>query len=382
MHKDDFQAPQAGQAVFTPKGYWAFIPAPLPPEISYDPHLVLALSRADAALSELSGLGHHIINPQLLIASYIRKEAVLSSRIEGTRAGIADLLLDDLETPNSASGNADLREVQNYVTAMEYGIGRLNSLPLSLRLVREIHARLMEGVRGGNATPGEFRRSQNWIGPAGSTLADAPYVPPPPGEMMDCLANWESFLQDRGNLPELIQCALLHEQFEAIHPFLDGNGRVGRLMITLFLIEHGRLSQPLLYLSAYIEVHRREYYDLLQRVRTHGDWNSWLLYFLRGVEETSKQAVRQAGALLDLREQLHIEIRSKPKAAALIDPLFTNPYMTVSRAAELLNVSLPTARQVVRTLEESGVLQEVTGRAWGKTYVATRILRLMDNFTE
>lgn len=382
MNKNDFHASQVGQAIYTPRGYWAFIPTPLPPDISYDPHLVLALSRADAALSELSGLGRHVINPRLLIASYIRKEAVLSSRIEGTRAGIADLLLEDLETPDNASSSADLKEVQNYVTALEYGIDRLSSLPLSLRLVQEIHALLMEGVRGGNATPGEFRRSQNWIGPAGSTLADAPYVPPPPDEMMGCLAKWELFLQDRGIFPELIQCALLHEQFEAIHPFLDGNGRIGRLLITLFLIERGRLSQPLLYLSAYIEAHRQEYYDLLQRVRTHGDWNSWLLYFLHGVEKTSKQAVRQAGALMDLREQLHVEIRSQPKAAALIDPLFTNPYITVSRAAELLNVSLPTARQAVKALEESKILQEVTGRAWGKTYVATRILGLIENSTD
>jgi Fic family protein len=382
MNQDDFHALQAGQAIFTPRGYWAFIPAPLPPDISYDPHLVLALSKADAALSELSGLGRHIINPHLLISSYIRKEAVLSSRIEGTRAGIADLLINDLGVPDSASSSEDLKEVQNYVAALEYGITRLDSLPLSLRLVREIHARLMEGVRGGNATPGEFRRSQNWIGPAGSTLADAPYVPPPVDEMNACLASWELFLQDRGSFPELIQCALLHEQFEAIHPFLDGNGRIGRLLITLFLIERGRLAQPLLYLSTYIEAHRQEYYDLLQRVRTHGDWNAWLHYFLRGVEETSKQAVRQAGTLLDLREQLLIENRSKPKVVALIDPLFINPYMTVSRAAELLSVSLPTARHVVRTLEESGVIQEVTGRAWGKTYVATRILRLIENSPE
>jgi Fic family protein len=272
-----------------------------------------------------------------------------------------------------------LREVQNYIAALEYGIERLRSLPLSIRLVREIHARLMEGVRGGSATPGEFRRSQNWIGPVGSTLADAPYVPPPADEMMACLASWELFLQDHGSFPELIQCALLHEQFETIHPFLDGNGRMGRLLITLFLIERGRLSQPLLYLSAYIEAHRQEYYDLLQRVRTHGDWTAWLLYFLRGVEETSKQAVRQAGALMDLRAQLQIETRSKPKTVALIDPLFTNPYLTVARAAELLNVSLPTARQVVKELEESGVLHEVTGRAWGKTYVAARILKLIEH---
>lgn len=378
MNRENFHAPQAGQVVLAPGDYWAFVPAPLPPKIDYDPGLVVALSRADAALSELSGLGRYMINPHLLIASYIRKEAVLSSRIEGTRTGIADLLIDDLETPNNPK-DEDIREVKNYIAALEYGIERLNSLPLSLRLVREIHARLMEGVRGGNATPGDFRRSQNWIGPAGSTLADATYVPPPPDEMMGCLANWEIFLQESGSFPELIQCAILHAQFEAIHPFLDGNGRVGRLLITLFLIERGRLSQPLLYLSAYIEAHRQEYYDLLQRISTEGDWNSWLHFFLYGVEETSRQAVRQAGALMDLREQLQREIRGKPKAAALLDPLFANPYMTVSRAAELLNVSQPTARQAIQTLEKSGVLQEVTGRSWGKIYVATQILSLIEN---
>ena len=378
MNQENFHAPQAGQVVLAPGGYWAFIPAPLPPKIDYDPGLVVRLSRADAALSELSGLGRYMINPHLLIASYIRKEAVLSSRIEGTRAGIADLLIDDLDTPNNHK-DGDIKEVQNYIAALEYGIERLNSLPLSLRLVREIHARLMEGVRGGNAAPGEFRRSQNWIGPAGSTLADATYVPPPPSEMMDCLGNWEMFLQESGSFPELIQCAILHAQFEAIHPFLDGNGRIGRLLITLFLIERGRLSQPLLYLSAYIEANRQEYYDLLQRINTEGDWSPWFHYFLHGVEETCQHAVRQAGALMELREQLHREMRSKPKAAALIDPLFVNPYMTVSRAAELLNVSLPTARQAIQTLEESGILQEVTGRAWGKTYVESKILSLIEN---
>ena len=378
MNRENFHASQAGQVVLAPGGYWAFIPAPLPPKIDYDPGLVVALSRADAALSELSGLGRYMINPHLLIASYIRKEAVLSSRIEGTRAGIADLLIDDLESPNNHKDD-DIKEVQNYITALEYGIERLNSLPLSLRLVREIHARLMEGVRGGNAAPGEFRRSQNWIGPAGSTLVDATYVPPPPSEMTDCLGNWEMFLQESGSFPELIQCAILHAQFEAIHPFLDGNGRIGRLLITLFLIERGRLSQPLLYLSAYIEAHRQEYYDLLQRISTEGDWSSWFHYFLYGVEETCRQAVRQAGALMELREQLHREMRNKPKAATLIDPLFVNPYMTVSRAAELLSVSLPTARQAIQTLEESGILQEVTGRAWGKIYVESQILSLIEN---
>jgi Fic family protein len=188
------------------------------------------------------------------------------------------------------------------VTALEYGIQRLADLPLSLRLVREIHAHLMEGVRGDQAAPGEFRRSQNWIGPAGSTIANAAYVPPPPDELMPALGKWEEFLQEHDVLPDLVQCALLHEQFEAIHPFLDGNGRVGRLLITLFLMERGRLSQPLLYLSSYIEAHRQDYYDLLQRVRTHGDWNAWIMFFLTGVKETAQQALRQTSILVDLRE--------------------------------------------------------------------------------
>ena len=272
--------------------------------------------------------------------------------------------------------------MQNYVVALEQGIERLKTLPLSLRLVREIHAHLMEGVRGGNATPGEFRRSQNWIGPAGSTLNDAPYVPPPVDEMLGCLANWELFLQDRSSFPDLIQCAILHEAFEAIHPFLDGNGRVGRLLITLFLMERNRLSQPLLYLSTYIEAHRQEYYDHLQRVRTDGDWISWILFFLNGVEETSRQAVEQAKRLMDLRESLIEITRSKPKASALVDPLFINPYMTVSRASQILHVSLPTARQAVKGLEDLHILKEVTGRAWGKTYVAARIMTLIENSEE
>src|SRR5436309_11963912 len=303
MDPTGFRDPRAGRAVQAPGGYAAFIPAPLPPELVYDSSLVLALSRADAALSELSGLGRHLPDPHLLIAPYVRREAVLSSRIEGTKASLSDLLLDEMENAASVPREEDdVREVRNYVVALEYGIKRLRDLPLSLRLVRELHARLMKGVRGERATPGEFRRSQNWIGPPGSTPATAPYVPPPPEHMQEALADWERFLHERDKLPDLIQCALMHEQFEAIHPFLDGNGRVGRLLITLFLIERGRLSQPLLYLSAYIERHRSEYYDRLQAVRTDGDWKGWLHFFLAGIEEIAREAVRLAGKLMDLRE--------------------------------------------------------------------------------
>lgn len=335
---------------------------------------MLLLSRADAALSELSGLGRTLPNPHLLIGPYVRREAVLSSRIEGTRTSLSDLLLNEVEGSNGETDEADVHEVRNYVLALELGLQRLHDLPLSLRLVREIHGRLMEGVRGGYATPGEFRRLQNWIGPAGSTPVTAPYVPPPPAEMTIALGQWEQFLHQRETMPDLIQCALMHEQFEAIHPFLDGNGRMGRLLITLFLVERGRLSQPLLYLSDYIESHRQRYYDVLQRVRTHGDWESWLCFFLQGVEQTAQAAVRQAGMLMDLRESMRVHLQDAPRALILIDELFINPYLTVARAADILQVSNPTARQAVQVLVDADLIHEITGRQWGRVYRATPIM--------
>ena len=374
MNPKDFRATSAGKVIRTPTGYTAFIPAKLPPALTYDNQLVLSLSRADAALSELSGLGRHLPNPHLLIAPYVRREAVLSSRIEGTRASLSDLFIDEMEEPKQRTEDHDVQEVRNYVAAMGHGLERLHKLPLSLRLVREIHARLMKGARGDHATPGEFRRSQNWIGPSGSTIETAPYVPPPPEYLNDLLGDWERFLHERNTFPDLIQCAIMHEQFEAIHPFLDGNGRLGRLLITLFLIERGRLLQPLLYLSAYIEAHRQDYYDLLQRVRTHGDWTGWLRFFIAGVTEIALEAVGQAGRLMDLREKFRARLQDKPKALALLDELFLNPYMSVARAERVLKVSNPTARQAVMLLQRKGMLEEITGRTWGRLYLAKPIM--------
>ncbi|MCU0486040.1 MAG: Fic family protein [Anaerolineales bacterium] len=373
MKRSDFHAPQAGKVIQMPTGYLAFIPAPLPPVITYSQEMALALSKADAALSELSGVGRYLPNPHLLIAPYIRREAVLSSRIEGTRTSLNELWLGDLETEGRRVENADIQEVRNYIQALEYGIQRLANLPLSLRLVREVHARLMQGVRGEHATPGEFRRSQNWIGPAGSTLATAPYIPPPPDELLPALDNWEKFLHLQNVFPDLIQCAVLHEHFEALHPFLDGNGRVGRLLISLFLIERGRLSQPLLYLSSYFETNRQDYYDLLQRVRTHGEWEQWIIYFLIGVSETSRQALEQTSRLMDLREGYRLALKDQPRALNLIDPLLENPYLTAARAEEILQVSHPTARKAIVALSDAGVVEEITGREWGKVYLARAI---------
>jgi cell filamentation protein, protein adenylyltransferase len=366
----------SGKVVDLPQGYCAFVPAPLPPAITYDADLVRLLSRADAALSELSGLGRILPNPHLLIAPWVRREAVLSSRIEGTRASLSDLLIDELAEKRSA--DQDLLEVRNYVTALEYGIKRLETLPLSLRLTRELHERLMTGVRGDTATPGEFRKSQNWIGPAGSTLVTAAYVPPPVNELPACLDNWEKFLHQRDTMPDLVQCALMHEQFEAIHPFLDGNGRVGRLLVTLFLMERKRLSQPLLYLSDYIDAHRQDYYDLLQRVRTHADWIGWIRFFITGVTEIAQQAAERSSKLLDLREQYRERVRDKPRAAALIDELFINPYITVAKAQAVLKVSNPTARAAVELLVERKIVAPLNGNKWRRMYVSRPVLEAIE----
>jgi Fic family protein len=379
MDRKDFKSAEAGRLVRATGGYLAFMPAPLPPKFEYDGALVRLLSEADGALSELAGLGRNLPNPSLLIAPYIRREAVLSSRIEGTRASIADVLMDELAEESTATkGSRDVQEVRNYVTALEHGIRRLESLPLPLRLVRELHQRLMRGVRGESATRGEFRRSQNWIGAPGSTLESAIFVPPPPQVLMDALSEWERFLHVRDTFPDLVQCALVHEQFEAIHPFLDGNGRVGRLLITLFLVERQRLPQPLLYLSEFIEAHRQDYYDLLQRCRTHAEWIPWLRFFLTGVRETANQALERARRLMDLREKWRKELRANANALSLLDELFLNPYVTVAHAQSVLKVSNPTARQVVVGMQEAGLLKEVTGRAWGRMYVAEPLLRAIE----
>ncbi len=379
MQASDYQTWIAGRIVTAPPGYIAFVPAPLPPTIIYTPALVRAISEADAALSELSGTGRLLPNPHVLIAPYVRREAVLSSRIEGTQASLTDLLEDEAGQTPPQTPPDDVREVRNYIAALEHGMSLLGQLPLSLRLVREVHAKLLDGVRGNTATPGEFRRSQNWIGPPGSTPNTAPYVPPPVGEMHVALGEWEKFLHWRGEMPDLVQCALIHEHFEAIHPFLDGNGRVGRLLITLFLIDRGRLSQPLLYLSEFIERHRREYYEGLSRIRTHGDWHGWLIYFLNGVRWSAARASRQATQLLDLREHLRAKLDALPKALPLVDALFTNPYVNPPRLQKLLGISDPTARAMIVKLENLGVLREVTGRAWGKLWLADAVLKAIDD---
>ena len=383
MRFESFVAPAAGELVQSPQAAWAFVPAPLPPAIEYTPRLVKRLSAADAALGELSGLGRKMLNPHLQIAPYLRQEAVLSSRIEGTQASLSDLFQDELQdardkpsaSDESNPGN-DAPEVRNYVLAMEHGLRRLSALPVSLRLVRELHAQLMSGVRGGDKNPGEFRRHQNYIGVAGSRIETASFVPPPPDRMLVCLDAWERYLHVR-DAPDLIDCALMHAQFETIHPFADGNGRVGRLLITLLLVERERLSQPLLYLSAYIEANKQEYYERLQRTRTHGDWAGWLEYFLLGVEITARMAALQVTALHDLRDAWRERFVGQASVIKLVDALFVNPLMDAKRAALVTSRSDPSARQAVAALEAAGILREITGRNWGKVYSAHEVLTLL-----
>lgn len=377
MRKEDFLQPLSGELVSSAQGVLAYVPPPLPPDLSFDAELVRALSAADARLSELSGMARQLPNPRLLIAPYMRQEAVLSSRIEGTQASLSELFEEELRPADTQPTNADAAEVRNYVAALEHGVSRLAELPLSLRLVTELHARLMQGVRGGDKNPGAFRRHQNFIGVRGSRIDSATFVPPPPDRMMDCLHDWEAFLHQRHTLPELVQCALMHAQFETIHPFADGNGRVGRLLVTLFLIERERLRQPLLYLSAYIEANKSEYYERLQRTRTHGDWRGWLLYFLVGVQVTARLAAEQVTALIELRERYHARFAGRAGVQALIDALFQNPIIDAKLAARAMNKSDPTARAAMAALAREGWLHEITGRQWGRLYVAHEVLDLL-----
>lgn len=380
MDPKDFKMSTAGKCVNTLKGYWAFVPNPLPSKINYNKELIRVLSDADRLLGELSGTGRLLPNPYLLIAPYIRREAVSSSRIEGTQAALSDLFFfeaaktEEPEVP-------DVREVHNYVSAMEYGLQRLKDLPISTRLIREIHQILMDGVRGDRLTPGELRESQNWIGPSGCLLNEATYVPPPVEEMNRALGEWEKYLHSEPDEVPLIQCAIMHYQFEAIHPFLDGNGRIGRLLITFFLCERGYLTQPLLYLSAYFEKHRDEYYSKLLGVSQKGDWKAWIEFFLRGVVSQSGDAISDAKRILDLhnsyQEKLE-ETKKVPESAhRLIDEIFMNPVISVSGLSKKWVIPFVSIRRGVSRLLEIGILKEVPGRKRNKLFVASELMQLL-----
>lgn len=362
---------RAGRYVRQPQGYQAFIPSPLPPDppIDYDPRLISLLSRADQAVARLDGVANILPDPDLFVAMYVRREAVLSSQIEGTQSSLDDVLEFEAQ-PHTRRVPPDVTDIVNYVRAMNYGLERLQTLPLSGRLIREIHEQLLTGTRGENRQPGEFRTSQNWIGPPGASLASASFVPPPPSELQQALHNFERFLHNQSDMPILIHAALAHAQFETIHPFLDGNGRVGRLLITFLLCHRGLLQRPLLYLSHYLKLHRAEYYDRLTAIRESGDWEGWLRFFLQGVHETATQAARTARRIVELREHHRAQVASTTSGhgAALLDLLYRFPVMSVPQVAEQLELAYSTANTLVSRFEELSILNEITGRSRDRLY--------------
>lgn len=369
---------RAGRYIKQPQGYRAFIPNPLPPkspELAFDRETLVLLSEADRALARLDGVGSILPNPDLFVGTYVRHEAVLSSQIEGTQSTLEDILEYEIDGGGSTLPR-DVEEVVNYVHALNSGLRRLSDLPLSLRLIREIHSTLMQGVRGASHDPGEFRRTQNWIGPPNCTLMNAAFIPPPVPEMHEALDRFEKFLHERRLFPPLVHCALVHAQFETIHPFLDGNGRVGRLLITFLLCERQILKLPLLYLSVYLKAHRSEYYDRLTAIRDRGDWEGWVKFFLRGVEEVSGGATATARAILQMREQYRVTLASSANAVRVFDYAFQQPILNVRLASENLGCSYMTAANAIDILVRENILRETTGRKRNRSFRFDALLNL------
>jgi Fic family protein len=345
-----------------------------------DEELMALLSDADRALGRLDGSIQTLPDPDLFVFMYVRKEAVLSSQIEGTQSSLNDVLEAEAAITDPTRPR-DVDEVLNYVDAMNFGLARLNELPISVRLLTEIHAHLLRDVRGAEKQPGELRRSQNWIGPSGATLMDATFVPPPAHEIMNALGDFERFLYAEDPIPALIRIGLAHAQFETIHPFLDGNGRMGRLLITFLLCERGTLTKPVLYLSHYFKRQRATYYELLQNVRDEGDWEAWLKFFLRGMTEVSKEATDTARAIVDLRET-HRDLivnefgRAAGNALMVLEGLYSRPYISVNQIAEVTGVSYPAASSLMTKFVEHGLLVELTGQARNRRFGYTQYINI------
>lgn len=361
----------------------AFVPNALPPwpPLQLTENLNELLEEASLALGRLDGISAILPDPYLFIYSYVRKEAVLSSQIEGTQSSLSDLLVYEVDGAPGAP-IADAEEVSSYVSAMELGLRQLRSgMPLSLRLIKDVHAELLTGGRGGTKAPGEFRRTQNWVG--GSRPGNALYVPPPPELLMECLGSLENFIHDLPSRTRaLVKSALAHVQFETIHPFLDGNGRVGRLLITLLLCSENILSQPMLYLSVYLKEHRDEYYDLLQRVRTTGAWEAWLEFFLTGVRDTAHDAVETARSLLNLMREDRERVQRDGGSGNAVHRVYAHlqhiPVTTGSRVAATVGVSIPTALAALRRLEGMGIVRELTGSNYAKVYAYSSYLDILN----
>jgi Fic family protein len=365
---------RSGRYVRQSAGYHAFVPAQLPPipPVQIEGTLQRLLSQADLALGRLDGSIQTLPNPDLFVLMYVRKEAVLSSQIEGTQSSLQDLLAAEAQIL-APEQPRDVAEVINYVAAMNRGISRLADLPVSVRLIREIHARLLQKVRGAHLTPGELRRSQNWIGPSDCTLNEAIFVPPPPEVVPEALAALERFLHAEDSMPLLVKIGLAHAQFETIHPFLDGNGRVGRLLVTFLLCEKGVLRKPVLYLSHYFKQHRQRYYDLLQATRDSGDWETWLAFFLQGVAEVSAQATETARCILALRENHRTAIagglgRAAGNGHRVLEHLYKRPIVSVNDVRALIATTYPAANELVSRMVKLGILEEMTGQTRNRRF--------------
>ena len=379
MSMDQLKNSPCGRLVPSVRGQSAFVPNPLPRHIQPSMPLMHSLDEASSAVATLAGVGETIPNPHLLIHPFMRREAVLSSRIEGTQASISDLF--QYEASGSRRPRGDVEEVANYVEALDHGLNLLAELPISVRLINQVHSVLMRGVRGGEKRAGELRDGQVWIGSAGAPIEEARYVPPPADLVRDLLFDWERFVNECDTLRPLFQCAMMHYQFEAIHPYLDGNGRIGRLLVTLFLCAKKILPTPLLYLSAYFERDRNAYYDQLFRLSATGDWESWIIYFLQGVAEQAHDAllrVRRVRALHEQKRQVLLERRESANALLLLDEIFARPVMTAGEAARLLDVTPAGARRILERLEQAGIVVEGIGNKWPKLYIATDLLHVIE----
>jgi len=378
---------RAGRYVRQPAGYKAFMPNTLPPDppIQYDGELRNLLSEADRALARLDGITTVLPNPELFVAMYVKKEALLSSQIEGTQASLEGVLKFEANLTPSEDIN-EIREVINYIKALDYGINKLKELPMSNRLIKEIHRILVTGTRGTHKTPGEFRKTQNWIGPIGANLNEATFVPPPPNIVPESMSDLEKFTHRKDDIPPLIKIALIHSQFETIHPFLDGNGRVGRLLITFYLYWKGILSRPLLYLSFYFKKHRNEYYDWLMKVRLDGDWERWLKFFLKGVIEVSKEAADTAREIIELKDKLITRLYensiSSMYAVKLIDLLFEMPLISATDISQRFSVSTVTASKLIDKFRNAGILTETSGKQRYRKYLFKDYVEIIKRGTE
>lgn len=369
-----------------PEGFWTFVPAPLPPQLEFPTRLVSRIADAERALGELAGVGRLLPNAYLLIRPFVKREAVLSSRIEGTVTRLDQLLFYEAQSENAAqeSGDGtDLREVLNYVHAMDHGLNRLREgLPLCLRLIREIHEQLMQGVRGGEKRPGEFRECPVLIARPGQSWSEARFVPPHHQELKSLMDDFEQFLNSAGELPVVVQLALAHYQFEAIHPFMDGNGRIGRLLITLMLCERGCLPHPLLYLSAYLERHDGAYRDHLLDISRRGAWHEWIDFFAAGIAEQARDVILRASRLLDLQQTYRARMQEVSQSTAvlrLVDQLFAAPFLTITGAARFLEMTHRAATQNVERLIDQGILRETDPpRKTRRVFFAPEVLELLN----